>query len=74
MIHRGPVPGTNIGHHWFEAHGERYGIEGWPHGLNKGWSYEVVDSRGRVVDDSMFRFSEIRDWADREGTTPENCE
>lgn len=65
VIHRGPIPGTNLGHHWFDgADGSRYGIEGWPHGRNKGWTYEVIDADGRPVDDSMFRLSEIREWAE----------
>lgn len=64
VIHRGLIPGTGVGHHWFDAaDGNRYGIQGWPHGLNKGWAYEVVDDRGNVVDDSMFSHAEIREWA-----------
>lgn len=64
VIHRGPIPGTTLGHHWFTgADGARYAITGWPHGLNKGWSYEVVNEKGETVDDSMFSHDEIREWA-----------
>lgn len=65
VIHRGPIPGTSFGHHWFEgSDGQRYGIESSPHGVNRGWAYEVCDSEGRTVDDSMFRLHEIRKWAE----------
>jgi hypothetical protein len=54
IIHRGPIPGTNVGHHWFTAaNGQVYGIGGHPHGINTGWSYEVLDQDGRLVDDSI---------------------
>lgn len=64
VIHRGPIPGTNIGHHWFtDVFGERFGIGSSPHGVNKGWAYEIFDEEYRTVDDSMFSFDEIRQWA-----------
>ena len=66
VIHRGPIPGTNIGHHWFDAaDGNRYGILGGPgpDGGNRGWAYEIVDAECRPVDDSMFTLADIREWA-----------
>jgi hypothetical protein len=64
VIHRGPIPGTNVGHHWFaSADGNRYGICSSPHGVNRGWGYVIDDADGRTVDDSMFRFDQIREWA-----------
>lgn len=65
VIHRGPIPGTNHGHHWLTAaNGQRFGIESDPHqGGGETWSYVIVDEDGSEVDDSMQRFREIREWA-----------
>lgn len=63
VIHRGPIPGTDVGTSWFESNGHRFAISGWPHGINKGWAYEIGDRYGRMVDDNFFTLDEIRDWA-----------
>jgi hypothetical protein len=66
VIHRGSIPGTDIGHKWFEVGALRFGIIGWPHDANKGWGYEIVDQMGLGIADGLFSLDEIRDWADEQ--------
>ena len=64
VLHKGPIPGTDIGHRWFTAgDGCRYAVFGWPHGINKGWGYEILDVSGRQVEDGLFSLDEVRKWA-----------
>lgn len=65
VIHRGPIPGTQIGHHWFTAADfRRYGITSTPRqGGGEMWSYVLVDDQGREVDDSCASFTQIREYA-----------
>lgn len=68
ILHKGPIPGTSHGHHWFNAaDGHQYGITSGPgpDRGNEGWPYLIIDVDGQQVPDeeTLYSLAEVRAWA-----------
>lgn len=65
VIHRGPLPDTGTGHHWFDLNGKRYSISGGPgpDGGNRGYAYVIEDVQGNIADEQRYTLAGVREWA-----------
>lgn len=68
VLHRGPIPTTTLGHHWFEIRGFRYAVTSGPGPDcgNAGYAYVITDENGQELADSCATLSEVRVWAEEE--------